>query len=484
MKKLTILLVILAFLFVPTGVLAAPAFGNVGPTTEFGYDISIIDELVAEGATADDYETIITFTDPTTEDRIITVPDSAQTIGTATTITDGLIIEADLNADNEPEDNDILTYDTTGANFSWDTPADLGLQTAITGSDTHVMFFDGANTPAGDADLTYNKGTDTLSATNFSGALTGNSTTTTTAAAGDAAVDFFGAGVDAVTDGDTCTDVEGTHLTITTSVLNVDDDFLLNDGDIGTGVYDFGGATSFEIPNKDADPAVTGQLILDTTVADMTNGNLAFYDGAAIRYVVSLAAADIWSDDDFVVAYDATGDKFYMKADADSGGFTGNFILHLMDIDAADAEYVIKDATGDADKIGDIIAMPDYGRNITTTGDGDGTGTITITGTLADGTTGQTDVIALAASATTQGVKAFTNITAIVSASTAGTFDVGIGDLIGLPNAISVEEDIYYKTVDGVAVFSEISGKANLANNTLDCGTIVQNEDITIYYHN
>lgn len=32
----------------------------------------------------------------------------------------------------------------------------------ITGSDTHVLFFDGANTPAGDAGLTYNKTTDVL----------------------------------------------------------------------------------------------------------------------------------------------------------------------------------------------------------------------------------------------------------------------------------------------------------------------------------
>ena len=33
-------------------------------------------------------------------------------------------------------------------------------QTAITGTDTHVMFFDGANNPAGDAGFTYNKTTD------------------------------------------------------------------------------------------------------------------------------------------------------------------------------------------------------------------------------------------------------------------------------------------------------------------------------------
>ncbi len=46
---------------------------------------------------------------------------------------------------------------------------------------------------------------------------------------GDAAVDFFGAGVDAVTDATTCTDVEGTLLSITAGTLNAD----VNTADIG-----------------------------------------------------------------------------------------------------------------------------------------------------------------------------------------------------------------------------------------------------------
>lgn len=44
-----------------------------------------------------------------------------------------------------------------GANPMWDTPT-----VTITGSDTQVLFFDGANNPAGDAGMTYVKGTDTL----------------------------------------------------------------------------------------------------------------------------------------------------------------------------------------------------------------------------------------------------------------------------------------------------------------------------------
>ena len=59
-----------------------------------------------------------------------------------------------------------------------------------------------------------------LTATTLVGALTGNADTCTTASAGDAAVDFFGAGVDAVTDATTCTDIEGTLLAITAGTLN------------------------------------------------------------------------------------------------------------------------------------------------------------------------------------------------------------------------------------------------------------------------
>lgn len=48
--------------------------------------------------------------------------------GNATSITDGIIVEADLDADEAPVDNDILTFDTTGDNFSWQTPTELVLQ--------------------------------------------------------------------------------------------------------------------------------------------------------------------------------------------------------------------------------------------------------------------------------------------------------------------------------------------------------------------
>jgi hypothetical protein len=68
----------------------------------------------------------------------------------------------------------------------------------------------------------------------------------------------------------------GDHITLTDDDLDVDDDFLLNNGDVGTGTYDFGGATSVEIPNSAA-PTVdaAGEIAVDTT-----DDQLIYYGGA------------------------------------------------------------------------------------------------------------------------------------------------------------------------------------------------------------
>jgi hypothetical protein len=68
----------------------------------------------------------------------------------------------------------------------------------------------------------------------------------------------------------------GTNLTLDGTTFNVDDAFIKNDGDVGTGVYDFGGATSFEIPNASS-PTVdaAGEIAIDTT-----SDQFIFYGGA------------------------------------------------------------------------------------------------------------------------------------------------------------------------------------------------------------
>ena len=85
-----------------------------------------------------------------------------------------------------------------------------------------------------------------------------------------------------------------------------------------TGNMTFTGTASFNLPTSAAPTLdAAGELAHDTTVSGLANGCLSYYNGAAIRYVVDLAALP--SDDDYVVAYDADADGFYMKHDASGG---------------------------------------------------------------------------------------------------------------------------------------------------------------------
>ena len=61
-------------------------------------------------------------------------------------ITDGTILEIDLNVDEIPVNNDILSFDDTGNNFSWQTPIELGLlYGGGTLTDTQLCVADGTS---------------------------------------------------------------------------------------------------------------------------------------------------------------------------------------------------------------------------------------------------------------------------------------------------------------------------------------------------
>lgn len=167
-----------------------------------------------------------------------------------------------------------------------------------------------------------------------------------------------------------------------------------------------------------------------------------------------------------------------------------NHIDHFMDVDAADVDYVhaayVGAGAGNTDITTDIT-NPDYGRNITITSTAGSTGTVTVTGTTALGALLTDDIITIVDGGTAQGVVAFVTVSKFHASDafiSPEEITFGIGDVIGLSNAISEEADIYNKVVDGVNAFGEISTNGDAANETLDCATIVQNEDITVYYHN
>lgn len=101
------------------------------------------------------------------------------------------------------------------------------------------------------------------------------------------------------------------------------------DDETGTGVLVFGTSPTFTtnittpqvtFTDADASPDAVGELLYDNTVTGLLDGAFAWYDDDAVRYLVDLATLPV--DDDYVVAYDAVAEGFYMKADADSGGAT------------------------------------------------------------------------------------------------------------------------------------------------------------------
>lgn len=102
--------------------------------------------------------------------------------------------------------------------------------------------------------------------------------------------------------------ISGTTLTITdvtcTDCLNateIEDIYLLNSGDVGTGVYDFGGATSLEIPQAAAPTmGAAGILALDTTannliLATSTAGHVVIASATTTLYAFTATTSPIVS---------------------------------------------------------------------------------------------------------------------------------------------------------------------------------------------
>jgi len=226
---------------------------------------------------------------------------------------------------------------------------------------------------------------------------------------------------------------------------------------------------------------ITGSIGRDTSTDFIgwgVDNSLAIEIGDVAHAIVSIS--DGAGDNDKLVT------QGYVD---DAAGTTFNYVLHCMDIDAVSADYVHAAivGTGASNDVNTEITNPDYGRNITVTSTAGSVGVVTITGTTAVGGTGQTDAITIVDGGLATGVKAFTYISNINLSDAfiaPEEVTIGIGSEIGLMNAISAEADIYLKTVDGLSEYGEISGNADTTYNTLNCATIVQNEDITIYYHN
>lgn len=85
-------------------------------------------------------------------------------------------------------------------------------------------------------------------------------------------------------------------------------------GDVYTGVHDFGGATSLEVPNGAA-PTVdaAGEIAVDTTITDHT-GAIKYHDGVEEIQVIGVPLDKITVTDGNVIAYNAANNEFEMVA--------------------------------------------------------------------------------------------------------------------------------------------------------------------------
>ena len=161
---------------------------------------------------------------------------------------------------------------------------------------------------------------------------------------------------------------------------------------------------------------------------------------------------------------------------------------HFQDLRAADDDYVHAaiTGTGATQEITTAITNPDVGRNISikTTNVGAPSGVVIITGVNAQGAS-TTENITIVAGSTVYGNVAFVTISKITipaGVSASDTVTVGISDKLGLNLPIDNVANVFKKKKGNLDASSEITNKVNTIYGTLDCATIIVNEDITIWY--
>jgi len=162
-------------------------------------------------------------------------------------------------------------------------------------------------------------------------------------------------------------------------------------------------------------------------------------------------------------------------------------MIHFQDLKAASATHIHAaiTGTGASQDITADITNPDVPRvaTLTMTNVTTPSGIGTITGLVRGVST--TDAITLVAGGTATGVKPFdtiTNINIPAGVTADDTVSVGIGDILGLPKEINLTTDVYKKKVNNEDKTIELSGNINATYGTVDCATIIANEETTLWY--
>lgn len=162
--------------------------------------------------------------------------------------------------------------------------------------------------------------------------------------------------------------------------------------------------------------------------------------------------------------------------------------IHFQDLRAADDDYV-HDAiigTGSELEVATEITNPDVSRNtsVKTTNVFSPSGVVKITGIDSKGESAEDD-ITIIPDGTAYGVVAYATISMITipeGVTGSDTVTIGTSDKLGLGSSIIKTTDVFKKTVNNEDKSSEISGNVDTSYDTLNCATIIENEETTIWF--
>ena len=162
----------------------------------------------------------------------------------------------------------------------------------------------------------------------------------------------------------------------------------------------------------------------------------------------------------------------------------------------ADTDRILADqATSTSEtEVTSFLAQPDVCRNITVTPGGTTTdvaaGNVTVTGTNVYGETITEDLaFAADASSATSGAKAFCTVTKVVFPAqdgTGATFDVGVGDVLGLHRCMDAAGHVLFATLGGTYETTRptcVADVDEVEKNTCDLnGTLDGSKDVEIFF--
>ncbi|MBA7510897.1 hypothetical protein ES705_02886 [subsurface metagenome] len=162
--------------------------------------------------------------------------------------------------------------------------------------------------------------------------------------------------------------------------------------------------------------------------------------------------------------------------------------VHLQDLRAADDNYVhvAISGTGSEQEITDGITNPDVPRNtsVKTTSASSPTGVVKITGIDDKGVNAEENITIIAGS-TAYGNVAWSTISKITvpaGVTSGDSVTIGMSDKLGLGMSIVSAGDVFKKKVNNEDKSIEISGNVDVTYDTLNCATIVDNEETTIWF--